>query len=53
MRIIELLELKRLGDHHLEADALFGVGRIDADHDTLGPGADTETGAPFHVRVQI
>ena len=32
------LELKGLGDHHLETDAFIGIGRIDSDHDALIPG---------------
>ena len=36
-------ELKRLGDHHLDTDALIGMGLIDADHNAFGPGSDSHT----------
>jgi hypothetical protein len=49
--MIDLLELKRLSDHHLQTDAFIGIGRIDADDDALGLPADTESGAPFHIRM--
>ena len=31
------LELERLSDHHLDASTLIGDGRIDSDHEPLGP----------------